>query len=132
MTNTHKNTTLVAKYVKLGLVSAGAFLAIVSAPPISAQGLSDQEIYERAQKLDLPKYIDGSLKGILNQHSTVTYPEDRDGLVESEAEIPKVAQRLTDEEIYERAKKQDLPKYIGGSLKGILNQHSTVTYPEDY
>lgn len=62
----------------------------------------------------------------------MTYPEDRDGLVESEAEIPKLAQRLTDEEIYERAKKQDLPKYIGGSLKGILNQHSTVTYPEDY
>lgn len=54
MTHTHTNTTLVAKYVKLGLVSAGAFLAIVSAPAISAQGLSDQEIYERAQKLDLP------------------------------------------------------------------------------
>ncbi|VTT07932.1 hypothetical protein [Streptococcus dysgalactiae] len=124
------NTTLVAKYVKLGLVSAGAFLAIVSAPAISAQGLSDQEIYERAQKLDLPDYIGGSLKGILNQNSDVTYPTDKAGATQSET--PQATQRLTDQEIYERAQKLDLPDYIGGSLKGILNQNSSVTYPTDY
>ncbi|MDY4034129.1 MAG: hypothetical protein SOY51_02135 [Streptococcus dysgalactiae] len=128
MTKTHTNTTLVAKYVKLGLVSAGAFLAIVSAPAISAQGLSDQEIYERAQKLDLPDYIGGSLKGILNQNSDVTYPTDKAGATQSET--PQATQRLTDQEIYERAQKLDLPDYIGGSLKGILNQNSSVTYPK--
>ncbi|MEF2025546.1 hypothetical protein QX202_05495, partial [Streptococcus canis] len=92
----------------------------------------DEEIYERAQKLDLPDYIGGSLKGILNQNSTVTYPEDKDGLVGGEPKAPQAAQPLTDEEIYERAQKLDLPDYIGGSLKGILNQNSTVTYPKDY
>ncbi|MGV3080882.1 hypothetical protein [Streptococcus dysgalactiae] len=129
MTKTHTNTTLVAKYVKLGLVSAGAFLAIVSAPAISAQRLTDQEIYERAQKLDLPDYIGGSLKGILNQNSDVTYPTDKAGATQSET--PQATQRLTDQEIYERAQKLDLPDYIGGSLKGILNQNSDVTYPTD-
>ncbi|MCL6222323.1 hypothetical protein ML603_08695 [Streptococcus dysgalactiae subsp. equisimilis] len=123
------NTTLVAKYVKLGLVSAGAFLAIVSAPAISAQGLSDQEIYERAQKLDLPDYIGGSLKGILNQNSDVTYPTDKAGATQSET--PQATQRLTDQEIYERAQKLDLPEHINGSLKGILNQNLSVTYPKD-
>ncbi|GFE44517.1 Uncharacterised protein [Streptococcus canis] len=135
MTGKQTDTTLAFNSLKRGLVSVmvlgGAFLALGSAANVSAQPLTDEEIYERAQKLDLPDYIGGSLKGILNQNSTVTYPEDKDGLVGGETKAPQAAQRLTDEEIYERAQKLDLPDYIGGSLKGILNQNSTVTYPED-
>ncbi|MGN2341260.1 hypothetical protein K6973_09650 [Streptococcus dysgalactiae] len=113
------NTTLVAKYVKLGLVSA---------PAISAQGLTDQEIYERAQKLDLPEHINGSLKGILNQKLSVTYPKDKAGITQPVAY--QAAQPLTDQEIYERAQKLDLPEHINGSLKDILNQNLSVTYPK--
>ncbi|WP_231113423.1 hypothetical protein [Streptococcus dysgalactiae] len=80
------------------------------------------------KKLDLPDYIGGSLKGILNQNSDVTYPTDKAGTTQSET--PQATQRLTDQEIYERAQKLDLPEHINGSLKGILNQNSSVTYPK--
>lgn len=78
--------------------------------------------------MDLPGYIGGSLKGILNQNSDVTYPTDKAGATQSET--PQATQRLTDQEIYERAQKLDLPEHINGSLKGILNQNSSVTYPK--
>ncbi|MCD0005304.1 hypothetical protein HK323_07235, partial [Streptococcus agalactiae] len=82
------NNVSTANYLKLGLVSAmfagGAFVALgstqgVSAstftaqqatPPKAERQLTDAELYERAQKQVLPKYIQGSLSGILNQHST--------------------------------------------------------------
>ncbi len=80
MTGKQTDTTLAFNSLKRGLVSVmvlgGAFLALGSAANVSAQPLTDEEIYERAQKLDLPDYIGGSLKGILNQNSTVTYPKD--------------------------------------------------------
>ncbi|WP_228306736.1 hypothetical protein [Streptococcus agalactiae] len=41
-------------------------------------------------------------------------------------QAPKAERQLTDSELYERAQKQVLPKYIQGSLSGILNQHSTL------
>ncbi|HEL0784001.1 TPA: hypothetical protein TVG17_000729 [Streptococcus equi subsp. zooepidemicus] len=193
MTTTKQSkTTLAARYLKLGLTSAmfagGAFLALGSAPAVSAsthagndqpatQRLTDQEIYERAQKLDLPDYVRGSIYGILNQNSSVTYPKDIAGLEQSEAPqltdqdaqqldlpdyvggsvygilnqnssvtYPKdiagleqseasqtpAAPQLTDQEIYERAQKLDLPDYVRGSIYGILNQNSSITYPRDY
>lgn len=90
-TGKQSKTTLAANALKLGLTSAmfagGAFLALGSAPAVSAsthagneqsvtQRLTDQEIYERAQKLDLPDYVRGSIYGILNQNSSITYPRD--------------------------------------------------------
>ncbi|KDE02022.1 hypothetical protein M837_01954 [Streptococcus equi subsp. zooepidemicus SzS31A1] len=137
MTTTKQSkTTLAARYLKLGLTSAmfagGAFLALGSAPAVSAsthagndqsatQRLTDQEIYERAQQLELPDYVRGSIYGILNQNSSVTYPKDIAGLEQSEAP------QLTDQD----AQQLDLPDYVGGSVYGILNQNSSVTYPKD-
>ncbi|MGT2687215.1 hypothetical protein ACVRWT_07495 [Streptococcus porcinus] len=43
----------------------------------------------------------------------------------------KTSEKLTDTEIYERAKTLKLPKYIRGSLYGNLNHNSSVTYPKD-
>lgn len=92
MTTTKQSkTTLAARYLKLGLTSAmfagGAFLALGSAPAVSAsthagndqpatQRLTDQEIYERAQQLELPDYVRGSIYGILNQNLSTIYPSD--------------------------------------------------------
>ncbi|WP_375708663.1 hypothetical protein PJ261_06125 [Streptococcus dysgalactiae] len=116
----NQNLSVTYPKVNAGVTQPGAYRA--------AQPLTDQEIYERAQKLDLPDYIGGSLKGILNQNSDVTYPTDKAGATQSET--PQATQRLTDQEIYERAQKLDLPEHINGSLKGILNQNSSVTYPK--
>ncbi|HFR5303985.1 TPA: hypothetical protein ACHW1C_001421 [Streptococcus equi subsp. zooepidemicus] len=143
MTTTKQSkTTLAARYLKLGLTSAmfagGAFLALGSAPAVSAsthagndqpatQRLTDQEIYERAQQLELPDYVRGSIYGILNQNSSVTYPKDIAGLEQSEAPQPPAAPQLTDQD----AQKLDLPDYVRGSIYGILNQNSSVTYPKD-
>ncbi|SUN27433.1 Uncharacterized conserved protein [Streptococcus agalactiae] len=136
------NNVSTANYLKLGLVSAmfagGAFVALgstqgVSAstftapqatPPKAERQLTDSEIYERAQKQVLPKYIQGSLSGILNQHSTLY--KQQNAAVTPQVSSPKAERQLTDSEIYERAQKQVLPKYIQGSLSGILNQHSTL------
>ncbi|WP_228274591.1 hypothetical protein [Streptococcus equi] len=146
-TGKQSKTTLAANALKLGLTSAlfagGAFLALGQAPAVSAsthagneqsvtQRLTDQEIYERAQKLDLPDYVRGSIYGILNQNSSITYPKDIAGLEQSEAPQPPAAPQLTDQEIYERAQKLDLPDYVRGSIYGILNQNSSITYPRDY
>ncbi|AIA68108.1 hypothetical protein [Streptococcus equi] len=143
MTTTKQSkTTLAARYLKLGLTSAmfagGAFLALGSAPAVSAsthagndqpatQRLTDQEIYERAQQLELPDYVRGSIYGILNQNSSVTYPKDIAGLEQSEAPQPPAAPQLTDQD----AQQLDLPDYVGGSVYGILNQNSSITYPKD-
>lgn len=90
-TGKQSKTTLAANALKLGLTSAlfagGAFLALGQAPAVSAsthagdeqpvtQRLTDQEIYERAQKLELPDYISGSIYGILNQNLSTIYPSD--------------------------------------------------------
>ncbi|HFU6650778.1 TPA: hypothetical protein ACGPJH_001468, partial [Streptococcus agalactiae] len=72
----------------------------------------------------LPKYIQGSLSGILNQHSTLY--KQQNAAVTPQVSSPKAERQLTDSEIYERAQKQVLPNYIQGSLSGILNQHSTL------
>ncbi|VTS40776.1 exported protein [Streptococcus pseudoporcinus] len=89
--NKHVTPALATNTLKVGLVSAlfagGVFVALGSAPSVSAaihsgntykasQRLTDDEIYERAKTLKLPKYIRGSLYGILNQNSSVTYPKD--------------------------------------------------------
>ncbi|EPU34577.1 hypothetical protein SAG0162_01335, partial [Streptococcus agalactiae MRI Z1-214] len=92
--------------------------------PKSERQLTDSEIYERAQKQVLPKYIQGSLSGILNQHSTLY--KQQNAAVTPQVSSSKAERQLTDSEIYERAQKQVLPKYIQGSLSGILNQHSTL------
>ncbi|EAO77653.1 Uncharacterized conserved protein [Streptococcus agalactiae] len=136
------NNVSTANYLKLGLVSAmfagGAFVALgstqgVSAstftapqatPPKAERQLTDAELYERAQKQVLPKYIQGSLSGILNQHSTLY--KQQNAAATPQVSTPKSERQLTDSEIYERAQKQVLPKYIQGSLSGILNQHSTL------
>ncbi|WP_239647852.1 hypothetical protein [Streptococcus agalactiae] len=52
-------------------VSASTFTAPQATPPKAERQLTDAELYERAQKQVLPKYIQGSLSGILNQHSTL-------------------------------------------------------------
>ncbi|WP_205029796.1 hypothetical protein [Streptococcus porcinus] len=137
--------TIATNYLKAGLVSAlfagGVFVALGSTPSVSAasytgnktsERLNDTELYERAKTLKLPKYITGSLYGILNQNSSVTYPKDEDGLDEPEVpKAPKETRRLNDTELYERAKTLKLPKYITGSLYGNLNHNSSVTYPKD-
>ena len=143
-TGKQSKTTLVANALKLGLTSAlfagGAFLALGQAPVVSAstyvgdeqptQRLTDQEIYERAQKLELPDYISGSIYGILNQNSSITYPKDIAGQAQPIA-YQSEDRPLTDQEIYERAQKLELPDYISGSIYGILNQNSSITYPKD-
>ncbi len=136
------NNVSTANYLKLGLVSAmfagGAFVALgstqgVSAstftapqatPPKAERQLTDAELYERAQKQVLPKYIQGSLSGILNQHSTLY--KQQNAAATPQVSSPKAERQLTDSELYESAQKQVLPKYIQGSLSGILNQHSTL------
>ncbi|MCC9825163.1 hypothetical protein LZU69_02975, partial [Streptococcus agalactiae] len=72
----------------------------------------------------LPKYIQGSLSGILNQHSTLY--KQQNAAATPQVSSPKAERQLTDSELYESAQKQVLPKYIQGSLSGILNQHSTL------
>lgn len=145
-TGKQSKTTLAANALKLGLTSAlfagGAFLALGQAPAISAsthagneqsvtQRLTDQEIYERAQRLELPDYISGSIYGILNQNSSITYPKDIAGQAQPIA-YQSEERPLTDQEIYERAQKLELPDYISGSIYGILNQNSSTIYPSDY
>lgn len=145
-TGKQSKTTLAANALKLGLTSAlfagGAFLALGQAPAVSAsthagneqsvtQRLTDQEIYERAQKLELPDYISGSIYGILNQNSSITYPKDIAGQAQPIAYQPE-DRPLTDQEIYERAQKLELPDYISGSIYGILNQNLSTIYPSDY
>ncbi|HEL1352325.1 TPA: hypothetical protein TVS08_001694 [Streptococcus equi subsp. zooepidemicus] len=145
-TGKQSKTTLAANALKLGLTSAlfagGAFLALGQAPAISAsthagneqsvtQRLTDQEIYERAQRFELPDYISGSIYGILNQNSSITYPKDIAGQAQPIA-YQSEERPLTDQEIYERAQKLELPDYISGSIYGILNQNSSTIYPSDY
>ncbi|HEL0323232.1 TPA: hypothetical protein TUI15_001951, partial [Streptococcus equi subsp. zooepidemicus] len=89
-----------------------------------APQLTDQD----AQQLDLPDYVGGSVYGILNQNSSVTYPKDIAGLEQSEAPQPPAAPQLTDQD----AQQLDLPDYVRGSIYGILNQNSSITYPRDY
>ncbi|WP_231142453.1 hypothetical protein [Streptococcus equi] len=147
MTTTKQSkTTLAARYLKLGLTSAmfagGAFLALGSAPAVSAsthagndqpatQRLTDQEIYERAQQLELPDYVRGSIYGILNQNSSITYPKDIAGQAQPIA-YQSEERPLADQEIYERAQRLELPDYISGSIYGILNQNLSTIYPSDY
>ncbi|HEL1275448.1 TPA: hypothetical protein TVR16_000909 [Streptococcus equi subsp. zooepidemicus] len=145
-TGKQSKTTLAANALKLGLTSAlfagGAFLALGQAPAVSAsthagneqsvtQRLTDQEIYERAQKLELPDYISGSIYGILNQNSSITYPKDIAGQAQPIA-YQSEERPLTDQEIYERAQRLELPDYISGSIYGILNQNLSTIYPSDY
>ena len=144
-TGKQSKTTLAANALKIGLTSAmfagGAFLALGQAPAVSAsthagneqpvtQRLTDQEIYERAQRLELPDYISGSIYGILNQNSSITYPKDIAGQAQPIA-YQSEERPLTDQEIYERAQRLELPDYISGSIYGILNQNSSITYPKD-
>ncbi|HEL1067332.1 TPA: hypothetical protein TVS26_001285 [Streptococcus equi subsp. zooepidemicus] len=145
-TGKQSKTTLAANALKLGLTSAlfagGAFLALGQAPAVSAsthagneqsvtQRLTDQEIYERAQKLELPDYISGSIYGILNQNSSITYPKDIAGQAQPIA-YQSEERPLADQEIYERAQRLELPDYISGSIYGILNQNLSTIYPSDY
>ncbi|EHJ57163.1 hypothetical protein HMPREF9318_01763 [Streptococcus urinalis FB127-CNA-2] len=127
-----------AKHLKLGLVSAifagGIFVALNPVTPASAANytnqstrqLTDSEIYENAQKLDLPDYIHGSIYGILNQNSSFNYGNDNTETQKPQAHQEK--QHLTDSEIYKNAQKQELPDYIHGSIYGILNQNSSFNY----
>ncbi|MCD0041628.1 hypothetical protein HK307_06645, partial [Streptococcus agalactiae] len=105
-------------------VSASTFTAPQATPPKAERQLTDAELYERAQKQVLPKYIQGSLSGILNQHSTLY--KQQNAAATPQVSSPKAERQLTDSELYESAQKQVLPKYIQGSLSGILNQHSTL------
>ncbi|EHI68977.1 hypothetical protein ACVRY7_06475 [Streptococcus ictaluri] len=79
---TTEKQSLTTKFVKLGLVSAmftgGALLALLA----SASTYTDYDYdaaYRNAQTAELPEYITGSIYGILNQNSSVTYPKDIDG-----------------------------------------------------
>ncbi|HFE0862373.1 TPA: hypothetical protein ACJSQQ_001436, partial [Streptococcus agalactiae] len=108
------NNVSTVNYLKLGLVSAmfagGAFVALGSTQGVSAstftapqathpkaeRQLTDSEIYERAQKQVLPKYIQGSLSGILNQHSTLY--KQQNAAVTPQVSSPKAERQLTDSE----------------------------------
>src|SRR3712207_7691414 len=80
--------------------------------------------------LELTVYISGSIYGILNQNSSITYPKDIAGQAQPIA-YQSEERPLTDQEIYERAQRLELPDYISGSIYGILNQNSSITYPKD-
>ncbi len=64
--------------------------------PKAERQLTDSEIYERAQKQVLPKYIQGSLSGILNQHSTLY--KQQNAAVTPQVSSPKAERQLTDSE----------------------------------
>ncbi len=129
-------TNAVFNIAKRGLVSTvlASSVFIAFSPVVSASAstytnapthqLTDAEIYENVQKIDLPDYVNGSLNAILNQksslYSTNEYHQSGQAIVTNDN------QYLTDTEIYENAQKLDLPDYVNGSLSGILNQHSSL------
>ncbi|WP_228317260.1 hypothetical protein [Streptococcus agalactiae] len=78
-------------------------------------------------KVPKSKYYQNISK-VLSQVSLTAFNtlQQQNAAVTPQVSSPKAERQLTDSEIYERAQKQVLPKYIQGSLSGILNQHSTL------